>query len=175
MTFGNRGPKDGAPKAPSAWTPARPDRRGASPARLSDVLVGAESFLAQRSGSAIPRAEWTSIVGPRIAGRTRVGRLYRGTLTIKVASSAWSNELSYLKVDLLSKLRRAGHDVEDLRFSVDRIAEPEMRRVRAPNRPEVQQAPLPPELLQRLKEVDDPNLRAAIAEAARASFRDKKR
>jgi hypothetical protein len=161
----------------SAWTAARPDKRGAPPALLADVLVGAENFIAKRSGAAIPRAQWTTIVGPRIAGRTRVGGLFKNVLTVKVASSAWSNELSFLKVDLIAKLQRAGYDVTDLRFRLDRIEETKAPMRRGPSQaaPTTGQTPLPPELLERLQKVDDPNLRAAIAEAARYSFRDKKR
>lgn len=160
-------------KAPKAWVPARPESRGAAPALLSEVLVGAETYLAERSGAAIPRAEWTSIVGPRIAARTRVGKLRQGVLTVKVASSAWSQELSFLKLQLVAKLRRAGHEVSDLRFFVDHIADDAktskpQRRI-SQNRQQNGQ-PLPPDLVKRLERVDDPNLRAAIAEAARSSL-----
>ena len=172
------GKKTGPPRegqaAPSAWIPERPDRRGAAPAKLSEVLVGAEAYMAKRSGAALPRAEWTSIVGPRIAGRTRVGRLWKGVLTIKVASSSWSNELSFLKPDLLRKLQRAGHDVIDLRFSVDKIDSnqlPQRRGPRVASPPAPQDATLPEDLIRKLEKVDDPNLRAAIAEAARQSLR----
>lgn len=146
---------------------------------LADVLVGTEEIFAQRSGSAIRRAEWTSIVGPRIAGRTRVGKLQKGILTVKVASSSWSNELSFLKGQLIEKLKAAGYEVSDLRFRVDQIADdvaqkkshPMARRQRSP----ADEAPLPDALLERLKSVEDPNLRAVIAEAARASLAGDKR
>lgn len=141
---------------------------------LADVLVGTEEIFAQRSGSAIRRAEWTRIVGARIAGRTRVGKLERGVLTIKVASSAWSNELSFLKGQLLSKLRNSGYEVNDLRFRVDQIAPDASPRQSHPfakaKAPSIPEQPLPPELLKRLERVEDPNLRAVIAEAARSSL-----
>ncbi len=168
---GKKPPQSGST---SAWIPARTDPRGAAPARLSDVLVGTEEIFAQRSGSAIPRAEWTKLVGARIAGRTRVGRLQRGVLTVKVASSAWSNELSFLKRQLITKLQRAGHEVTDLRFRVDQIADDIVERKKHPRAqaagPVAAFKPLPAELVERLKEVEDPNLRAVIAEAARASL-----
>lgn len=164
---------------PNAWVPSRPDPRGAAPATLADVLVGTEEIFAQRSGSAIRRAEWTSIVGPRISARTRVGKLQKGILTVKVASSSWSNELSFLKGQLIEKLKRAGHEVNDLRFRVDQIADDLAQKKNHPmaRRPGPQAAdvPLPDELLERLKTVDDLNLRAVIAEAARASFASNKK
>ena len=166
-----------APQGPASWTPERPQRRGAAPSSLADVLVGAQAFLAEKSGTAIPREEWKAIVGDRIAGRTRVGKNWKGTLTIKVASSAWSNELSLLKSDILHKLQRAGRDIHDLKFRVDKIASaPRPRKTHAfKSAPQIPQPiELPPALLARLQTVEDPNLRAAIAEAARASLSPKK-
>ena len=117
--------------------------------------------------------EWRNIVGARIAGRTRVGKMYRGTLQVKVASSAWCNELSFLKADLIVRLQRAGHDVTDLRMVVDPIARTE--GAKSPfRRTQSARTELSPEMSARLQEVDDPNLRAAIAEAARWSLSPKK-
>jgi len=133
-------------------------------------LVGAQEQLAQRGGNAIRRDEWRSIVGPRIASRTRVGRLYRGVLTVKVASSAWSNELSLLKSELLGKLGRAGHDIADLRFRVEEFEAPTQAKWRGQKRDPAQAQALPDELEASLRKVDDPNLRAAIREAAKWSL-----
>jgi hypothetical protein len=154
---------------PAAWVPHRPDPRGDTPARLGELLVGAETFIAQKSGSAIPREEWRRLVGARIANRTRVGRLQRGVLTLYVATSAWSNELNFLKQDLIAKLRSLGHEISDLRFLVDQIESKQPGR--GPVLRQLQPAAeLPPDLLARLQTVDDPNLRAAIAQAARHSL-----
>lgn len=146
---------------------------------LADVLVGTEEIFAQRSGSAIRRAEWTRLVGPRIAGRTRVGKLERGVLTVKVASSSWSNELSFLKGPLLDKLKGAGYEITDLRFRVDQIADDVSAKRSHPlakgPQPKAPAPPLPPELLKRLESVEDPNLRAVIAEAARASLANERK
>jgi len=154
---------------PPAWIPHRPDPRGDTPARLGELLVGAETFIAQKSGSAIPREEWRRLVGARIANRTRVGRLNRGVLTLYVATSAWSNELNFLKQELIAKLCSQGREVSDLRLLVDQIESKEQGR--GPVFRQAQPAAeLPPALLARLQSVDDPNLRAAIAQAARHSL-----
>lgn len=146
---------------------------------LADVLVGTEEIFSERSGSALRRAEWTRIVGARIAGRTRTGKLESGVLTVKVASSAWSNELSFLKGTLIAKLRSAGYEVSDLRFRVDQIAPDAPTQKAHPlarsQTPRASEPPLPPELLKRLESVEDPNLRAVIAEAARASLSNTKK
>jgi hypothetical protein len=133
---------------------------------LGEVLVGTQEQLAQRGGNAIRRDEWRGIVGARIVGRTRVGRLYRGVLTVKVASSAWSNELSLLKSELIAKLRLAGHDISDLRFRVEEFTGPTKATRGGQNRSLLQTRVLPEELEASLRKVEDPNLRAAIREAA---------
>lgn len=119
--------------------------------------------------------EWRNIVGERIAGRTRVGKNYKGLLTIKVASSAWCNELSFLEDDIVGKLVRAGHDVRELRFRVDAVGQraPTRRSAPRPSPERPAQVALSAELESRLASVEDPNLRAAIAEAARACLKHK--
>ncbi len=121
----------------------------------------------------MPRDEWRAIVGSRIASRTRVARLSKGVLTIQVASSAWSSELSFLKPELLRKLQSAGHDIFELRFVVDKFEAPPR-----PRHPFLKQPPtpaaLPPDLEARLKDIEDPNLRAAIREAAELSLAPRK-
>lgn len=47
---------------------------------------------------------WDDIVGERIAKATSAERIENGTLFVKVKSSAWRNELVYLKRDLLMKI-----------------------------------------------------------------------
>jgi Dna[CI] antecedent, DciA len=158
-----------AARKSSAWIPTRPDPRGAAPARIGELLVGAEAFMAQKTGAAIPREEWRALVGPRIANRTRVGRLYRGVLTIYVATSAWGSELSFLKDELIAKLQNSSRTISNLKFVVEQL-QPERHR-RAPSLPDQHSLPeLPDELIARLQLVEDPNLRAAIASAARHSL-----
>jgi len=158
-----------AARKPPAWIPDRPDPRGAPPARLGELLVGAETFMAQKTGAAIPREEWRRLVGPKIANRTRVGRLYRGVLTVYVATSAWSSELSFLRQELVAKLRAQGREITDLKFLVDQIETHGVKRPRSFKGP-APLAELPAELVVRLQQIDDPNLRAAIAQAARHSL-----
>jgi len=133
---------------------------------VGDVLVGTQEFIARRTGAVMSHEEWRRIVGAKVAGRSRVGGLSRGTLTIKVASSAWSNELSFLRADIIERLALAGYEVSALRFRVD--PNPFQEKAAPARRfgPPVQSQDLPPELEQRLSRIEDPNLRAAIREAA---------
>ena len=146
---------------------------------IGQVLISAEQFARRESGAFMTQDEWRAIVGDRIARNTRLGRMRAGVLTVKVSSSAWCSELSFLKADLLQRIARAGRDVTDLVFRVDRDApataapRPFAKKRPEPTAPVVVE--LPAELRARLAQIEDPNLRAAITEAARWSFREKKR
>lgn len=150
------GPSGGAPRAP---TP------------LAALLDEAQSETARRAGAAFTPSVWRAAVGPRIAERTRVGSLVRGTLTIYAASSTWANELTFLTTDIIARLRTAGVDVHTLKFRIKDLGAPPAPQRARPSAPKTPaKAPLPPALLERLARVDDPELRAAIAEAAALSF-----
>jgi predicted nucleic acid-binding Zn ribbon protein len=64
--------------------------------------------------------EWTRAVGPRVARHTRAVGFQGGVLRVEVDGSAWMHELSFLKQDVVRKIRRElGSDrVRDIRFSV---------------------------------------------------------
>ena len=163
--------------AVQAWRADTPRGRGAAPLSLGQVLVGAQQFVAQQTGAFMTQDQWRAVVGERIAQNTRVGRLRDGVLQIKVSSSAWCSELSFLKADLLARLTRAGREVQDLRFQVSEGArKPRRKASRFASQPLVE-APLelPLELQARLEKVEDSNLRAAIAEAALHSLRHQTR
>lgn len=140
-------------------------KRGRGPELLGALLAGARSRAA-RSGEPgrIDAELWRRVVGPRISDRTRPGRLERGTLLVRVASAVWAQELSLLSDDIIGRLRASGLAVDALRFRVERL-EPRPR-VAAPAAPAPPPEPLPADLERRLAEVDDPELRAAIAQAA---------
>jgi hypothetical protein len=162
-------------KSNSAWIPAPPKRSSAMPSLLSEVLMGAQGVFARQAGVAMSHERWKEIVGERVAQRTRVGKIYQRVLLVKVASSAWCQELSFLKPDLLRKLRLADFQVDDLRFKVNEMDDAltagkkqQVRRVSVDE--ERKKFELSPDLEARLATVEDPNLRAAIAEAAKRSL-----
>ena len=72
-----------------------------------------------QSASALLGA-WESAVGPAIARRSLPASFRSGTLTVLTASSAWSNELSYLAPTILDSLRRVvpRSSISKLRFVV---------------------------------------------------------
>jgi hypothetical protein len=74
--------------------------------------------LDQRMKEARAMALWPDVVGEMLAARTRPLHVNRGTLVVAVASSAWAQQLSLLKPQLIAKLaERVGPNViRDLRW-----------------------------------------------------------
>jgi len=62
--------------------------------------------------------EWPDAVGPRVARRARAVSFQTGTLVVEVEGSAWLQELSMLKRDLVRQLNRhlGSTHVHDLRL-----------------------------------------------------------
>jgi hypothetical protein len=114
----------------------------------------------------IDRDRWRSLLGERIGERTRPGVIRNGCLTVYVASAVWAQELTFLTPVILERLAGAGLQVNEIKFRVGDVGEPLVKRAEAPKREAPPKAELPKALTERLANVDDPALRAAIAEAA---------
>lgn len=138
---------------------------------MGQVLAETQQFASHRAGASMSPDQWQRIVGPKIAARTRVGRLTRGTLHIFAASSAWCNELSFLSQELVTRLRAAGWQVDQLRI---RVASWEQAPTAGPTRRPLP-SPLPAAMQERLALIEDPALREAIAEAAAWSLSQKRK
>ena len=69
---------------------------------------------------------WPKLVGPRVARHARAVAFRNGTLHVEVEGSAWMQELSYLKRDLVQRINRelGGEHVRDVRFSPPRGGRP---------------------------------------------------
>ncbi len=131
----------------------------AGPLSVADLLMGSEALRA-RMGH-IGLADWELAVGERLARKARPERLDEGTLTVRVPSSTWAQELSLFSDVVLERLRARGHRVDRLRFRVaSATGEAELPVTT------VRRAPLPRDLSSALERLDDPELRAVIAEAA---------
>lgn len=132
------------------------------PVPLGKLLSEAKAL---RSSSAVADDVWRAAVGDRIAARARPAELERETLTVSVASPAWSQELSLLSKTIVERLRGRGVHVRRLRFRLT-LEAPARDRSLPCSVVSVTRAPLPEELAMRLEQVDDAELRSAIAEAA---------
>lgn len=159
------------------WIPSPPALK-ARPASLAEVLVRTHDAMIQRAGAVVSQDAWRAIVGERIAARTRVASLSKGVLTIRVASAAWSTELSFLEAELFARFAETGLSVKKLRFQVDKDVgggAPLARARRFASKTEDDfragaATELPAELTARLSQIEDPALRASIAAAARSSL-----
>ncbi len=141
-----------------------------SPETLEGVLgrAGEDRFAWHRPP--IATRVWTLAMGVRVAERAKPISLENGVLTVRVATSVWANELSFLQASLIERLRDQGVAVTELRFRVGPIdppaRPPERRAVRAVPAPAV----LPRELAAHIAAIEDDGLKEAIALAARANL-----
>jgi hypothetical protein len=114
----------------------------------------------------IDRDRWRALLGERIAERTRPGVVRDGCLTVYVASAVWAQELTFLTPVIIERLAGDGLRVSELKFRVGDVGEPLAKRTEVAMRETPPKAELPKSLTERLAHVEDPALRAAIAEAA---------
>lgn len=141
-------------------------RRGAAqaqgPSSIAHLLSNSAALSARFAH--IPLTDWQRAVGERLAQKTYPERMHEGVLTVHVPSSTWAQELSLLSDVVLERLRAAGHRIQKLRFHVSgkMPLEPPVTVVR--------RVALPSPLAATLARVDDPELRAAIADAASLSL-----
>jgi len=132
---------------------------GRRPTTLAELL--ASSAMLGAKTAHISLADWQRAVGARLAQKAFPERLADGVLTVRVPSSTWAQELSLLSSVVLERLQAAGHGVARMRFQVHATRSTPERPVTT-----VRRAPIPALLEQTLKQVEDPGLRRAIAEAA---------
>jgi hypothetical protein len=104
---------------------AEADRRSFVTLPLAQLLPGVTrpAFKKRSPAAATLMAEWTSIVGPRLAASTEPRRLARGQLTIACAGPV-AMELQHLQAALIDRINtHAGEKiVEKLRFTQDHVA-----------------------------------------------------
>jgi hypothetical protein len=149
----------------------RTGQAGSSRPELLGTLLAdtrAATAKAARVGP-VDRDTWRQAVGDRVAQRTAPGRVVRGALQVRVTSPVWAQELSFFAEEIVARLRRAGVEVDSIRFVVARL-EPQP----PPPPPAARRVPklteLPKSVRDRLAQIQDPELRAAIREAASQSL-----
>jgi len=138
------------------------------PSSVAQLLSGSPMLSARFAH--IGLADWQRAVGERLAQKTYPERMQEGLLTVRVPSSTWAQELSLLSDVVLERLRAAGHRVQKLRFHVAAGKSPLEPPVTV-----VRRTALPGALAATLARVDDPELRAAIADAASLNLARKPR
>jgi predicted nucleic acid-binding Zn ribbon protein len=136
------------------------------PAPIGDLLTDAFSGapIQKRLREAKIWQVWAETVGPQIASKAEPLAIRDGVLTIRVASSPWLQQLSFMKPDLMEHLNRAVGEplVTDLFFKVGKPAQ--INKEPAPR--ETASRPLSPGeeqwLCQQTEGVNDPELRQAF-------------
>ena len=79
-----------------------PARR--QPARLGAALERLTADLAPSTPLATIQAVWSSVVGDRIAGSCTPEREQDGVLTIACETAVWTQQLSMMQAEIISKL-----------------------------------------------------------------------
>ncbi len=111
----------------------------------------------------VDEALWVLVVGKVVAARTRPGKLLPdGTLVVRTASAAWSQELSLLEGGIRERLAANGVAVARLRFQVGDIGPITTPFEIARLTKALPRRPITPELEAALAGVEDDALRAAM-------------
>ena len=156
--------------------------RSSRPARTLGALTASDAVAAAlalhgigdqvRAGRVL--TEWSDLVGPKIAQRTRPDGVTDRLLWVEVATSAWLHELNLLRPQLLQGLfERLGEPrlFDDLRFRLAGRHSREPVTLRAARKPAPPPRPPPPPATGAARErivreagaVDDDELRELIA------------
>lgn len=163
-----RPPFGAAPSPRRSAAERGPATARSTPTLLASVLDGAHRALAHAAHAGpVDREAWREIAGDRIASRTEVGQLEQGTLQVLVDSPVWAQELAFLSRDIVERLRSRGLPVDRIRFRVATVAPLDARPRRERS---VAPVALPDPLTAQLAQIEDPDLRAVITEAARFSL-----
>lgn len=152
------------------------------PARTFGTLMASDAVAAAlalhgisdqvRAGRVL--TEWSELVGPKIAQRTRPDGVTDRMLWVEVATSAWLHELNLMRPQLLKGLReRLGEPslFDDLKFRLVGRHRREPVALRAAGRPAPPPRPIPPpatgiareRIVREVGAVDDDELRELIA------------
>ena len=150
------------------------ETRRKKPESIANILKGAEANV--KYGDSMRRyrlwQHWDSIVGPEIAEAAQPARWRGGILIVQVAHSAWLQELSFLKPQLVERISARLPDVKmkDIRFEIGEIK----RHASKPSQSCEADVELSEEakefIEQAAKEIKDPELREAAARAMMKGF-----
>lgn len=155
----------------------RKRRRFGKASSVGETMTAVLKKLGRRQSGIHPEiwSRWNEIVGPDLAKRTLPEGLRGKTLILAVKSSAWLQELSFLKLRLLERLaEEVGPGViSDIRMVLD----PELpirQSLVPPPPPQTENYAhvlLSPEISAALEAVSDENLREVIGRAARSNLK----
>lgn len=141
-----------------------------APERIAGVIDRVGQHGATRRSPSISPSDWEAAVGARIAERARPVSLDRGVLVLRVASSVWASELSFLEGPILERLKDRGLDVHALRYRVGVIEAPSRAKAFRASLAVPAPLPLPTNLERVVATIEDDELRSTVAAAAQANL-----
>ncbi|CAN5505315.1 hypothetical protein BH09MYX1_BH09MYX1_46530 [soil metagenome] len=141
-----------------------------SPESVDAILAraGEDRFAPDRAPISGPL--WRTIVGPRVADRAIPVKIEKDMLVIRVATSAWAQELSLLSTTILARLKEYDIDLKRLTFRTGPIDPPQRPPERRRSTKVPPPAPLPASVSKSVEGVADEELRAAIRGAIAQSL-----
>ena len=145
------------------------------PVSIAEALEGARGTAKIRERMKDWRLweRWDELIGPSIAAHARPTRWQGKALILRVDSSAWMQELSYLKVQLLSKLKEQfpASGIDEIRLELGELP-PAPKRVQGAQR--IEMRPLcgdEREFIERsVERIADPELKEAARRAMSRGF-----
>ena len=148
----------------------RDARRAEPPRNLRDLVI--KLYPGKETAQELQTFGWWAKAVPMRVRKNASPVAIRGkTLIVNVSTSAWAQELQFMKEDLLERLRGAypKSPIRELVFRVGRLpALKEPALVKAP--PKVRPADLTEDVARELARVRDDDLRGAVASAAALSL-----
>ncbi len=146
----------------------RPKLKAPEPVDAILARAGEDRFAPDRPPIALPL--WRTIVGVRVADRTRPVKLEDEVLVIRVATSAWAQELSLLSETILARLAEHGITARRITFRTGPIEPPARPPERRGSTKVPPPAPIPRTIQGSLDAVADDELRGALAAAIAQSL-----
>lgn len=115
-------------------------------------------------------SKWYEIVGFELSRVTYPSELKGKTLLINVAHQAWAQQLHFLKISILGKIRGLcpQSQISDLQFRVGKVIPTAIPELEVPPEKRAVPARLSERLEMTLRAVEDPDLRASIRKAMEA-------
>jgi hypothetical protein len=120
--------------------------------------------------------QWDKIAGKTLAAHAKPARWQGNRLVVIVEHATWMQELSYLKAELLDKIRTSipNIPIADIRFEIGKIPKEMFEPTSTPPLP-----PLSPDeeefIEQAMKEIKDEEAREAAGNLMTKDFKQKKR
>jgi hypothetical protein len=120
---------------------------------------------------------WAEAVGSQIAGKARPASFRDGTLTVRVTGSAWLQQLSLLKSEIISQLNGAIGEplVSDIYFKQGSLSVPSEDQPQVRHRQRVLTAAEKQRLAELAAPVADPELRAVLMALCASQLADETR